>query len=69
MDKELFGGQAQIERKLFTFSLRENLKGCFFKITEDVGGRRDTVIVPASGLPEVRNMIDKAWEICQEHKS
>ncbi len=66
MDKELFSEQAQIERKVFSFSLRENAKGRFFKITEDVGGRRDSVIIPATGLVEVRDIVDKALKTSQE---
>ncbi|MBK9138292.1 MAG: RNA-binding protein [Verrucomicrobia bacterium] len=42
----------QIERKVFVFSLRENSRGRFLRITEDVGGRRDAIIVPAPGLRE-----------------
>jgi hypothetical protein len=42
----------QIERKTFTLSLRENPRGRFLRITEDVSGRHDTVIVPAPGLDE-----------------
>ena len=42
----------QIERKIFVFSLRENSRGRFLRITEDVGGRRDAIIVPAPGLDE-----------------
>jgi PurA ssDNA and RNA-binding protein len=40
----------QIERKLFVFSLKENARGRFLRITEDVNGRQDTIIVPAPGL-------------------
>ena len=60
MDTELFSEQAQIERKLFSFDLRENPRGRFFKITEDVGGRRDTIIIPATGLEQVRAVVDRA---------
>jgi hypothetical protein len=35
------------ERKLFFLDLKENTRGRFFKITEDVGGRRDTILLPA----------------------
>jgi hypothetical protein len=47
----------QIERKSFVFALKENPRGRFLRITEDVGGRRDTIIVPATGLEEFREMI------------
>ena len=37
-----------IDRKVFFLDLKENQRGRFLKITEDVGGRRDTVMVPAA---------------------
>jgi hypothetical protein len=60
VDKELLNEQAQVERKLFTFDLKENPRGRFLKITEDVGGRRDAIIIPATGLTQVRDIIDHA---------
>ena len=44
------------ERKNLTFVLGENPRGCFPRITEDAGDRRDTVIVPGAGLREMRNV-------------
>ena len=60
MDKELLNEQVQIERKLFSFSLRENPRGRFLKVTEDVGGRRDTIIIPAPGLDKILEMVEHA---------
>jgi len=51
--------QIQVERKTFTFTLKENPRGRFVRITEDVSGQRDTIIVPASGLAEFRRMLDE----------
>ncbi|HAV61668.1 MAG TPA: RNA-binding protein [Verrucomicrobiales bacterium] len=48
----------QIERKTFQFTLKENPRGRFLRITEDVGGRRDSIIVPATGLDEFRKVFD-----------
>lgn len=48
----------QIERKTFLFALKENPRGRFLRITEDVGGRRDTIIIPAPGLEEFKRIID-----------
>ena len=48
----------QIERKTFLFALKENPRGQFLRITEDVGGRRDTIIVPAPGLEEFRRVLE-----------
>ena len=50
--------KVQIERKTFLFALKENPRGRFLRITEDVGGRRDTIIIPAPGLEEFKRIID-----------
>jgi hypothetical protein len=49
----------QIERKTFVLTLKENPRGRFLRITEDVGGRRDTVIIPAPGLPDFKRVLDE----------
>ncbi len=41
-----------VERKSFLFDLKENDRGRFLRITEDVRGRRDTIIIPAPGLED-----------------
>lgn len=38
------------DRKIFFLDLKENARGMVVKITEDVGGNRDTVMVPAEIL-------------------
>ncbi len=48
----------QIERKTFHFTLKENPRGRFLRITEDVGGRRDTIIIPTPGLDEFKKILD-----------
>ena len=51
-EKTLKTDKVQIERKSFIFTLKENPRGRFLRITEDVNGRRDTIIVPATGLED-----------------
>ena len=48
----------QIERKTFVFALKENPRGRFLRITEDVSGRRDTIIIPAPGLEDFKRIFD-----------
>ena len=55
----LKSAKIQIERKTFVLALKENVRGRFLRITEDVGGRRDTIIIPAPGLEEFRNVLDE----------
>lgn len=62
MENLLFSEKIQIERKQFFFDLKENPRGRFLRITEDVGGRRDTIIIPAPGLEAFRDMIEQVIE-------
>ena len=49
----------QIERKTFVFTLKENPRGKFLRITEDVNGRRDTIIIPSTGLDDFRRVLEE----------
>ena len=51
--------KVQIERKIFVFTLKENPRGRFLRITEDVGGRRDAIIIPAPGLEDFKKLLDE----------
>ena len=55
----LKSAEVQIERKSFIFTLKENPRGRFLRITEDVGGRRDTIIIPSTGLEEFKKLVDE----------
>ena len=62
MDREgertLRSEKVQIERKTFFLDLKENDRGRFLRITEDVGGRRDRIIMPASGMEDFARALD-----------
>ena len=51
-----------IERKLFFLDLKENQRGRFLKITEDVGGRRDTLMLPAEAFKEFLEALQRLVE-------
>jgi hypothetical protein len=59
--------QVQIERKTFVFTLKENPRGRFLRITEDVGGRRDTIIIPAPGLEEFLKLLGEMVKASAEN--
>tara|TARA_R110002096_G_scaffold4501_13_gene21136 strand:+ start:1728 stop:1976 length:249 start_codon:yes stop_codon:yes gene_type:complete len=40
------------ERKIFFLDLKENNRGRFVKITEDVRGRRDTIMLPSEHIQD-----------------
>ena len=49
----------QVERKVITLILRENPRGRFLRIIEEVNGRRDMVVIPAAGLRGLRDALDR----------
>ena len=59
MDNDIASERVQIERKVFFLDLKENVRGSFLRITEDVRGRRDTIVIPATGLIDFREALDR----------
>ena len=52
MDNIIETRELQIERKHFHVEFRENDRGKFLRITEEAHGRRNTIIVPSTGVDE-----------------
>lgn len=52
MDNIIETRELQIERKHFYVEFRENDRGKFLRVTEETHGRRNTIIVPSTGLDE-----------------
>src|ERR1039457_2466948 len=63
----LRSAKIQIERKTFVLALKENPRGRFLRITEDVGGRRDTIIIPAPGLEEFSKLLEEMVKAAAEN--
>lgn len=51
-----------IDRKVFFLDLKENARGRFLKVTEDVGGRRDTIMLPREGFSEFAEALARLIE-------
>ena len=49
--------ELQAERKKLMLTLGENHQGRFLRITEDVNGRRDTIMVPEAGITALRDAL------------
>lgn len=58
MDNIIEAKEVQIERKHFYVEFRENDRGKFLRITEEAHGRRNTIIVPSTGLDEFTAAIE-----------
>ena len=63
---DLFSGETLVERKTFVFDLKENPRGRFLKITEEVCGRRDSIIIPATGLHRFRELLERTIQANQD---
>jgi hypothetical protein len=59
VDTQLQNNNIRVERKHFTFDLRENPRGRFLRITEEVNGRRDAIIIPITGLEDFRDQLNE----------
>ncbi len=57
-EQTLKSEKIQVERKTFILVLKENARGRFLRITEDVGGRRDSIIVPSTGLEDFKKAVE-----------
>lgn len=51
-----------VDRKIFFLDLKENQRGRFLKITEDVGGRRDTIMLPAEAFKDFAEALARLVE-------
>jgi len=58
MDQIIASRELQVERKHYFIEFRENERGSFLRITEESHGRRNTVIVPSTGLNEFNAAVD-----------
>ena len=59
METQLYESRLQVERKQIAFSLKENAQGTFLRITEEVSGRRNAIIIPATGLEQFRDSVNE----------
>ncbi len=48
----------QVERKTFVFTLKENPRGRFLRISEEAQGRRNSIIIPVTGLEDFRKIVE-----------
>ena len=59
MDNIIASRELQVERKHFFIEFRENERGRFLRLTEEAHGRRNTIIVPSTGLNEFNTAVDE----------
>lgn len=57
-DKEILSKRLDIESKIFFFEYKENPNGKFLRIVEKSSGKRNSIVVPDSGLSEFINVLE-----------
>lgn len=65
MEDTIASDSVQIERKQFFFDLKENRRGILLRITEEVGGHRDTIILPATGLRDFADALNRMIDVLE----
>ena len=50
--------EIQIERKAFRLTLKENPRGRFLRISEEGNSKRNSIIIPATGLKDFQKLIN-----------
>lgn len=69
MDQVIEAKELQIERKRFQVEFRENDRGRFLLIREESHGRRNTIIVPSTGLEDFTGAIDEVLTHAESNAS
>ena len=59
VNEPLASEKINVDRKIFFLDLKENARGRFLKITEDVGGRRDTIMLPAAAFRDFADALQR----------
>ena len=65
MDNIIEARELQIERKHFHVEFRENDRGKFLRITEEAHGRRNTIIVPSTGVEDFTAAIGEVLDAAE----
>lgn len=63
VNEPLASEKITIDRKVFFLDLKENNRGRFLKITEDVGGRRDTIMIPVAAFRDFAEAFERLVEL------
>ena len=68
-DEPLYTEKIFSDRKVFFVVLKSNDRGRFLKITEDVWGRRDTIMVPEESLQELIDALQNVSDFLKNEDS
>jgi hypothetical protein len=63
VNEPLASEKINVDRKIFFLDLKENARGRFLKITEDVGGRRDTIMLPSAAFRDFADALQRLIDL------
>jgi PurA ssDNA and RNA-binding protein len=63
VNEPLASEKVTVDRKIFFLDLKENSRGRFLKITEDVGGRRDTIMLPVAAFRDFADALERLIDL------
>lgn len=69
MDETLFETMLRVENKDIFVDLKKNKGGVYLKISERNGGGRNTVLIPASGIPRLKAVLEEVTKESTKVKS
>jgi len=69
VDDALISEKIVCDRKVFFLDLKENARGRFLKITEDVNGRRDTIILPDAAFGDFAEAFARILDFSQSQEA
>ena len=69
MEKDIFNKRLPIEQKIFFFDLRNTPNGDYLKITEKRNELRNTIKIPATGLPEFKEILQEIIDFIEKSES
>jgi hypothetical protein len=59
VDTRLHSIYVRAERKQLTLDLKENPRGRFLRIIEEVNGRHNAIVIPMTGLEQFRDALNE----------
>lgn len=68
MEKDILNKKLPIEQKMFFFDLRTTRNGDYLKITEKRNELRNTIKIPATGLPEFKETLQEVIEFIENER-
>jgi len=68
-DQELFGKMIRIENKDVFVDLRKNSNGIYLKLSERRGNMRKTILLPASGIAKLQQVLEEVSAIAGNQKN